>query len=85
MIPGHPGYRNGFTPFRSSMEHEIGPGQANEDAQGTGHAQPVSPATVEITTDTSLFDELPDLPESPVPKCPGKPWKSVMQLTNPSE
>ncbi|XP_059587174.1 T-kininogen 2 [Alligator mississippiensis] len=179
MIPGHPGYRNGFTPFRSSMEHEIGPGQANEDAQGTGHArrvghghghghqfkhrpghkkgheigcghkkhhkedkhkdskdksseeseekvpcqresqlpsvdeglfqsdalttpavtvgprddsstpdipaEPVSPATVEITTDTSLFDELPDLPESPVPKCPGKPWKSVMQLTNPSE
>ncbi|XP_025051798.1 kininogen-1-like [Alligator sinensis] len=47
--------------------------------------EPVSPRTAEIAPDISLFDDLPDLPEPPVSKCPGKPWKSITQLTNPSE
>ncbi|XP_019358914.1 PREDICTED: T-kininogen 2-like [Gavialis gangeticus] len=40
-------------------------------------AEPVRPATVEIASDI-LLDKLPDLPEPPVPKCPGKPWKSII-------
>ncbi|KAH1165289.1 kininogen-1 [Mauremys mutica] len=34
-----------------------------------------------IIPDIPLFDGLPDLPESFVPKCPGKPWKPILDLS----
>ncbi|XP_050819686.1 kininogen-1 [Gopherus flavomarginatus] len=34
-----------------------------------------------IIPDIPLFDGLPDLPEPSVPKCPGKPWKPIIDLS----
>uniref|UniRef100_A0A8U8AX68 Uncharacterized protein n=1 Tax=Geospiza parvula TaxID=87175 RepID=A0A8U8AX68_GEOPR len=36
------------------------------------------PAEPLIVPDTSLFNGLPDRPESPHPRCPGKPWKQLV-------
>lgn len=41
-----------------------------------------SPA--EALPDTSFSNGSPDHPESPLPKCPGKPWKQVMDLPAPA-
>ncbi|XP_010118390.1 PREDICTED: kininogen-2-like, partial [Chlamydotis macqueenii] len=37
-----------------------------------------------ILPDTSLLNGLPDRPEPPLPRCPGKPWKQIMDLPDPS-
>ncbi|KAM6127722.1 kininogen-1 [Phoenicopterus ruber ruber] len=37
-----------------------------------------------ILPDTSLSNGLPDRAESPLPRCPGKPWKQIMDLPAPS-
>uniref|UniRef100_A0A8C3KCL1 Kininogen 1 n=1 Tax=Calidris pygmaea TaxID=425635 RepID=A0A8C3KCL1_9CHAR len=38
------------------------------------------PAEPLIPPDTSLFNGLPDRAGSPLPRCPGKPWKLIMDL-----
>ncbi|TFJ99221.1 Kininogen-1 [Platysternon megacephalum] len=42
---------------------------------------PAEPDSPGIIPDTPLFDGLPDLPEPSVPKCPGKPWKPIIDLS----
>ncbi|KAK2538391.1 Kng1 [Columba guinea] len=42
-----------------------------------------SPAEPLILPDTSFSNGSPDHPESPLPKCPGKPWKQIMDLPAP--
>lgn len=41
------------------------------------------PAEPLIRSYTSLFNGLPDLPESPRPRCPGKPWKQLVGFPAP--
>ncbi|XP_009866038.1 PREDICTED: kininogen-2-like, partial [Apaloderma vittatum] len=43
-----------------------------------------TPAEPLILPDTSLFNGLPDRPEPRHPRCPGKPWKSIMDPPAPS-
>lgn len=43
-------------------------------------SRPVKPL---ILPDTSLFNGLPDRPESPQPRCPGKPWKQLVGFSAP--
>uniref|UniRef100_A0A8C3H5U0 Kininogen 1 n=1 Tax=Chrysemys picta bellii TaxID=8478 RepID=A0A8C3H5U0_CHRPI len=42
---------------------------------------PAEPDSPGITPNIPLFDGLPDLPEPSVPKCPGKPWKPIINLS----
>uniref|UniRef100_A0A8C0FNE5 Kininogen 1 n=1 Tax=Bubo bubo TaxID=30461 RepID=A0A8C0FNE5_BUBBB len=51
---------------------------------GVARKETSIPAESLILPDTSLFNGLPDRPESPLPRCPGKPWKQIMDLPAPS-
>ncbi|XP_035413186.1 kininogen-1 [Cygnus atratus] len=51
---------------------------------GVARKETGSPAESVDLPDMSLFDGLPDRPESPLPRCPGKPWKSIMDPPVPS-
>uniref|UniRef100_A0A672US60 Kininogen 1 n=1 Tax=Strigops habroptila TaxID=2489341 RepID=A0A672US60_STRHB len=51
---------------------------------GVSRKETSTPAEPLILPDTSLFNEPPDRPESPLPKCPGKPWKEIMDIPAPS-
>ncbi|XP_054691694.1 kininogen-1 isoform X2 [Grus americana] len=51
---------------------------------GVERKETSTPAESLILPDTSLFNGLPDRIESPVPRCPGKPWKQIMDLPAPS-
>ncbi|XP_074734711.1 kininogen-1 isoform X1 [Strix uralensis] len=51
---------------------------------GVARKETSTPAESLILPDTSLFNGLPDRPESPLPRCPGKPWKQIMDLPAPS-
>ncbi|CAM4610365.1 kininogen-1 [Caretta caretta] len=42
---------------------------------------PAEPDSPGIIPDIPLFGGLPDLPEPSVPKCPGKPWKPITDLS----
>ncbi|XP_074009929.1 kininogen-1 [Numenius arquata] len=50
----------------------VNPGVAREETS--------SPAEPLIPPDTSLFNGLPDRAGSPLPRCPGKPWKQIIDL-----
>ncbi|XP_052660848.1 kininogen-1 isoform X2 [Harpia harpyja] len=54
----------------------VNPGVARKET-----STPAEPLTL---PDTSLFNVLPGRPESLLPKCPGKPWKQIMDLPAPS-
>ncbi|XP_017930329.1 kininogen-1 [Manacus vitellinus] len=56
----------GFTPFRSAS-----PSHTVEDSQSPGK---------ETKEDNGQEPEGKDRPESPHPRCPGKPWKQIMDL-----
>ncbi|OPJ78984.1 kininogen-1 [Patagioenas fasciata monilis] len=43
-----------------------------------------SPAEPLILPDTSFSNGSPNRPESPLPKCPGKPWKQIMDSPAPA-
>lgn len=51
---------------------------------GVARKETSTPAEPLILPDTSLFNGLPDHPESPLPRCPGKPWKEIMDIPAPS-
>ncbi|KAM9279252.1 kininogen-1 [Morus bassanus] len=53
----------------------VNPGVARKET--ITHAEPL------ILPHTSLLNGLPDRPESPLPRCPGKPWKQIMDLPAP--
>ncbi|XP_010008951.1 PREDICTED: kininogen-1 [Nestor notabilis] len=51
---------------------------------GVARKETSTPAEPLILLDTSSFNGLPDHPESPLPRCPGKPWKEIMDIPAPS-
>uniref|UniRef100_A0A8C6JBM1 Uncharacterized protein n=1 Tax=Melopsittacus undulatus TaxID=13146 RepID=A0A8C6JBM1_MELUD len=51
---------------------------------GVSRKETSTPAEPLILPDTSLFNVLSDRPESPLPRCPGKPWKEIMDIPAPS-
>ncbi|XP_076197392.1 kininogen-1 isoform X1 [Aptenodytes patagonicus] len=51
---------------------------------GVARKEISTPAEPLILPDTFLFNGLPDRPESPLPRCPGKPWKRIIDLPAPS-
>ncbi|XP_057256374.1 kininogen-1 [Pezoporus wallicus] len=51
---------------------------------GVARKETSTPAEPQILPDTSLFNGLSDRPESPLPRCPGKPWKEIMDIPAPS-
>lgn len=51
---------------------------------GVARKETSTPAEPLILPDTSLFNGLSDRPESPLPRCPGKPWKEIMDIPAPS-
>ncbi|XP_072722714.1 kininogen-1 [Ciconia boyciana] len=51
---------------------------------GVARKETSIPAEPLILPHMSLFNGLPDCPESPLPRCPGKPWKQIMDLPAPS-
>ncbi|XP_009699617.1 PREDICTED: kininogen-1 [Cariama cristata] len=51
---------------------------------GVAEKETSTPAESLILPHISLFNGLPDRPESPLPRCPGKPWKQTMGLPDPS-
>ncbi|XP_027746398.1 kininogen-1 [Empidonax traillii] len=59
----------GFTPFRSAL-----PSSPAEDSQSPGK---------ETKEDAGQEPEGKDRPESLHPRCPGKPWKQIMDLPDP--
>ncbi|XP_029882809.1 kininogen-1 isoform X3 [Aquila chrysaetos chrysaetos] len=54
----------------------VNPGVARKET-----STPAEPLTL---PDASLFNGLPDRPEPLLPRCPGKPWKQIMDLPAPS-
>uniref|UniRef100_A0A8C8AT92 Kininogen 1 n=1 Tax=Otus sunia TaxID=257818 RepID=A0A8C8AT92_9STRI len=51
---------------------------------GVARKETSTPAESLILPDTSFLNGLPDRPVSPLPRCPGKPWKQIMDLPAPS-
>ncbi|XP_010077960.1 PREDICTED: T-kininogen 2-like [Pterocles gutturalis] len=51
---------------------------------GVARKETSIPAEALILHDTSLSNVLPDHTESPQPRCPGRPWKQIMDLPAPS-
>nr|XP_009505707.1 PREDICTED: kininogen-1 [Phalacrocorax carbo] len=50
---------------------------------GVARKEISTPAEPLILPHTSLLNGLPGRPESPPPRCPGKPWKQIMDLPAP--
>ncbi|KAM6414478.1 kininogen-1 [Rhynochetos jubatus] len=50
---------------------------------GVVRKETTTPVQPLVLPDASLFNGLPDRAESPAPRCPGKPWKQIMDLPAP--
>ncbi|XP_010191832.1 PREDICTED: kininogen-1-like, partial [Mesitornis unicolor] len=73
---------------RGFNQNETLPSSSAETASelvnaGDARKESSTPAEPLILPDTSLFNGLPDRPESPLPRCPGKPWKQIVDLPAP--
>ncbi|XP_066181906.1 kininogen-1 isoform X1 [Sylvia atricapilla] len=73
---------------RGFNQYETFPSSSPETALelvGTGGAreETTRPAEPLILPATSLFNGLPDRPEAPHPRCPGKPWKQLVGFPAP--
>uniref|UniRef100_A0A8D2MF45 Kininogen 1 n=1 Tax=Zonotrichia albicollis TaxID=44394 RepID=A0A8D2MF45_ZONAL len=70
--------RNETFPSSSSAESAL-----ELVSTGVAREETSRPAEPLIVPDTSLFNGLPDRPESPRPRCPGKPWKQLVGFPAP--
>ncbi|XP_025950601.2 kininogen-1 isoform X2 [Dromaius novaehollandiae] len=71
----------GFTPFRTASFIQYQPAKTTSSDKNEGESQTPSKET---RKDDGHGPEGEDHSESPLPRCPGKPWKPIMDLPVPS-